>query len=78
VQITDKEKEIAERYMSGDYTEVQLNWILNESGIGRERLEAVSEWMSYADPSIKAIKFLILCAAVSFVFKAFLHFAGLL
>ena len=59
--------------MAGEYTDVQLNWILHENGMTKERLDTVSDWIAYADPSIAAIKFLTVCAFFSFALKLILY-----
>lgn len=78
MEFTDKEAEIASRYMAGEYTEVQLNWILHENKMDRERLDAISDWMAYAHPAARAVKFLFVYAIISIALRISFHFAGLL
>ena len=71
MKITEKESELVHKYLNGEYTEVQLNWLMHQNGITTARLEAVSEWISYHDPIKRAFKSFAIFLVFISLFKIF-------
>jgi hypothetical protein len=64
---TEKEREIALRYISGEYTEVQMNYLAHQCGSDRERMDEILDKISTEMPLAAAAKFILLCMFLHFV-----------
>lgn len=64
---TDKELEIARRYLSGEYTEVQMNYLAHQCGSDRERMDRIIEKISTEMPLATAAKFILGCMVLHFL-----------
>jgi len=65
---TENEMDIAMRYMNGEYTEVQFNYLVHTSGSDAERMDRILEKLSYQTPLANACKFIVLCMFAHFAF----------
>lgn len=64
---TEKERELAHRYIRGEYTEVQFNYLAHQCGSNRERMERIVGDMSATMPLATAVKFILLCMMLNFL-----------
>lgn len=64
---TEKEKEIALKYLRGEYTEVQMNYLAHQCGSDRERMDLILEKISAEMPLATASKFILLCMLLHFM-----------
>ena len=75
---SEKELELARRYLKQEYTEVQFNYILVQNGIDKKRMESILERLSYQEPMAIVAKIMLfyilihfgLCLAYSIAFNA--------
>lgn len=63
---TEREIELADRYLRGECTEVQLNYLAHQCGSDRERMERIIDSMSTRNPLASAAKFILLCIVIHF------------
>lgn len=75
MEATEREKEIASRYLTGEYTEVQFNYLLHQCGSTKERMERIIEQASFQVPLANAAKFILACLLVHFIFCLAYSFA---
>lgn len=66
MEATDAEADIAKRYLDGELTEVQFNYLVHNCGSTKERMECILEEMSAMLPLATAAKFLALCMMIHF------------
>jgi hypothetical protein len=66
MEATDREREIAVRYLRGEYTEVQMNYLAHQCGSDRERMDAILEKISTEMPLANAAKFILMCMLLNF------------
>jgi hypothetical protein len=64
---TEKERDLAIRYLRGEYTEVQMNYLAHQCGSDRERMDRILEKISTEMPLATAAKFILLCMMLHFV-----------
>jgi len=64
---TEKEIDLARRYMDGDCNEIQLNYLINTQNLDRSRIEELVSRMSYAEPMALAAKTVLAMMIVHFV-----------
>lgn len=67
MEATDRELEIAENYLRGEYTEVQFNYLVHQCGSTKERMDSILEEVSTRTPIVNAAKFLLVCIAIHFL-----------
>jgi hypothetical protein len=68
MQTSEKELEIARKYMSNEYTEVQFNYLLVQNKIDRIRMESIIENLSYQEPMAIVAKLMIAYIMTHFAF----------
>lgn len=68
MQTSEKELEIARKYMSNEYTEVQFNYLLVQNKIDRTRMESIIEHLSYHEPIAVVAKLMLAYIMVHFAF----------
>ena len=56
---TEKELELAKRYMHGDCNDLQFNYIITTEHMDRDRLEELVDRLSYKEPMENAAKVLL-------------------
>lgn len=56
---SNKEKELAKRYVSGDLTDVQLNYLAYQNGIDKKRLRRIAKEIKSTEPFFIAAKLII-------------------
>ena len=64
---TEREREIAIRYLRGEYTEVQMNYLAHQCGSNRERMDVILEKISTEMPLATAAKFILCCMMLHFM-----------
>lgn len=64
---TEKEMDLARKYLRGEYTEVQFNYWAVQYGSDRERMERAMERISSEMPLAFAAKFILLCMLLHFM-----------
>jgi hypothetical protein len=64
---TEKERDLAIRYLRGEYTEVQMNYLAHQCGSDRERMDEILDKISTEMPLATAAKFILLCMLLHFV-----------
>jgi sensor histidine kinase regulating citrate/malate metabolism len=67
MESTEREREIAVRYLQGEYTEVQMNYLAHQCGSDRERMDRILEKISTEMPLATAAKFILLCMVLHFL-----------
>jgi hypothetical protein len=65
---SEKEMELARKYLGREYTEVQFNYLLVQNGIDKKRMESILEYMSYSEPMVIAAKLMLLYIMIHFGF----------
>lgn len=68
---TEKEMDLAKRYVDGDCNEVQFNYLVHSQGLDRERVERLVDELSYNLPMARAAKLMLLYMAFNFLFCLF-------
>jgi hypothetical protein len=63
---SEKEIELARKYMNQEYTEVQFNYLLFQNKIEKERMESIIEHLSYQEPMVVAAKMMLIYMMVHF------------
>jgi hypothetical protein len=63
---SEKEMELARKYLGREYTEVQFNYLLVQNGIDKKRMESILEYMSYSEPMVIAAKLMLLYIMIHF------------
>lgn len=58
---TEKELEIAQRYLRGEYTDVQFNYLTHQCGSNADRMDKIVDELATKMPLATAIKFMLLC-----------------
>lgn len=58
---TEKETDLARKYLRGEYTEVQFNYLAHQCGSDRERMDRIVEKISCEAPLSMAAKFILIC-----------------
>ena len=66
MQYSQREAEVARRYMDGECNEIQLNYIVHTERLDLKRIESIIDQKSYGEPMARASKFLL--------FYLFAHF----
>ena len=56
IDASEKELQLAKKYLGREYTEVQFNYLLVQNGIDKKRMESILEYMSYSEPMVVAAK----------------------
>lgn len=64
---TEKETEIARKYLAGELTEVQMNYLAHQCGSTMERIEAIAENMATMTPIVRATKLMLFCIMFHFM-----------
>ena len=64
---TEREREIALRYLHGEYTEVQMNYLAHQCGSDRERMDRILEKISTEMPLATVAKFILGCIFLHFI-----------
>lgn len=65
---SEKEMELARKYLGREYTEVQFNYLLVQNGIDKKKMESILEYMSYSEPMVVAAKLMLLYIMIHFGF----------
>jgi hypothetical protein len=65
---SEKELELAKKYLGREYTEVQFNYLLVQNGIDKKRMESILEYISYNEPMVVAAKLMLLYIMIHFGF----------
>lgn len=77
MQYTEDEADLARKHMSGEYTETQFNYLVNQYGMDKKKMLDLMDYLHAADPLATAAKFLILCMmlhfAMCFLYAVFCH-----
>lgn len=68
---SEKELEIARKYLNREFTEVQFNYLLFQNKIERSRIESIIEHLSYHEPIAIVAKLMLAYIMVHFVFCVF-------
>lgn len=68
---TEKELELATRYMEGDCNETQFNYLLHAQGLDRERVEGLIDHLAYNLPLARAAKIMLMYIAFMSLFCMF-------
>lgn len=61
MEATEKELEIAQKYIRGEYTEVQFNYLAHQCGSNKDRMEKIIDELGTRMPLVTAVKFILLC-----------------
>lgn len=64
---TEREREIALRYLGGEYTEVQMNYLAHQCGSDRERMDVILDEISTEMPLATASRFILGCIFLCFL-----------
>jgi len=64
---TPREQEIARRYLYGECSELQLNYLVHTEKLDRSRIEGLIEHACYRTPLATAAKFLLTCVFAHFL-----------
>lgn len=64
---TEREREIALRYLGGECTEVQMNYLAHQCGSDRERMDVILDEISTEMPLAKASRIVL-----GYIFLCFL------
>jgi len=65
---SEKELELAKKYLGREYTEVQFNYLLVQNGIDKKRMESILEYISYNEPMAVAAKLMLMYIMLHFGF----------
>jgi hypothetical protein len=65
---TEKELELAKRYLEGDCNDIQFNYIVSTEKLDRNRIERLMEQINYNGPMVAAAKMMLLYIMLHFVF----------
>lgn len=57
---TEKEFELANRYMEGNCNETQFNYLLHTQGLDRDRVESLVDELAYNLPLARAAKIMLM------------------
>jgi hypothetical protein len=57
----DIEYNLAKRYVSGDCTDVQLNYLICQNKLDKIRVHQIVKQLEYTSPMANTCKFLVLC-----------------
>lgn len=68
MNISEKELELARKYLGQECTEVQFNYLLVQNGIDKKRMESVLEYLSYQEPMAIVVKLMLLYIMIHFGF----------
>lgn len=68
MEISEKEMELARKYLGREYTEVQFNYLLVQNGIDKKRMESLLEHLSYQEPMVIAAKLMLIYIMIHFGF----------
>lgn len=63
---SEKELELARKYLGREYTEVQFNYLLAQNGIDKKRMESLLEHLSYQEPMAVAAKLMLMYIMIHF------------
>ena len=74
----DVEYNLAKRYVNGDCTDVQLNYLISQSKLDKIRVQQIVKQLEYTSPMANTCKFLILCMMghffLCFVYAIHMHY----
>lgn len=65
---TEKEVELAKRYLDGDCNEIQLNYIIHTEGMDGKRVEKLIDYMAYHEPINTVVRLMIVYMISHFAF----------
>jgi hypothetical protein len=65
---TEKELELARRYLDGDCNDVQFNYIMTTEKMDKDRMERLIEQISYNSPITSVAKMMLIYIMMHFVF----------
>lgn len=65
---TEKELELAKRYMDGECNDIQFNYIITTEKLDKNRIELLIEQLSYNGPMASIAKMMLLYIMFHFVF----------
>lgn len=65
---TEKELELAIRYMDGDCNDTQFNYIITTERLDRSRVERLVEQIGYNGPMASIAKMILIYIMIHFVF----------
>lgn len=68
MQTSEKELELARKYLNREYTEVQFNYLLVQNGIDKKRMESLLEYLSYQEPMAIIVKMMLIYIMIHFGF----------
>ena len=68
IDASEKELQLAKKYLGREYTEVQFNYLLVQNGIDKNRRESILEYMSYSEPMVVAAKLVLMYIIIHFGF----------
>lgn len=72
MNFTEKELDLAKKYINKELTDVQFNYICFQNHIDKKRIDEVVEYLSYQEPFAMVCKFLIFYMLLHF-FLCFLY-----
>lgn len=65
---TEKELELAKRYLEGDCNEIQFNYIIATEKLDRNRVERLVEQINYNGPMASFAKMMLIYIMIHFAF----------
>jgi hypothetical protein len=68
MDISEKELELAKKYLGREYTEVQFNYLLVQNEIDKKRMESILEQMAYSEPMVVVTKLMLAYIMIHFGF----------
>lgn len=68
MNISEKEFELARKYLNHECTDVQFNYLLVQNGIDKKRMESVLEHLAYQEPMAIVVKLMLLYIMIHFGF----------
>lgn len=68
MEISEKELELARKYLGREYTEVQFNYLLVQNEIDKKRMDSILEYLSYREPMAIVVKLMLIYIMIHFGF----------
>lgn len=68
METSEKELELARKYLGQEYTEVQFNYLLVQNGIDKKKMESLLEHLSYREPMAIVVKLMLIYIMIHFGF----------
>ena len=65
---TEKELELAKKYLDGDCNDIQFNYIITTEKLDRNRIERLMEQINYNGPMAAVAKMMLLYIMLHFIF----------